>query len=165
MLIARRIPFQFLVVHLGIAGGGAGDNRRDAARKSIEALHTVAAPLGCSSRSKCCRTNCRAAAPSCTSSRTCSNSGQVGICLDFGHAHLEGDLVDTIETVSEHLLTVDLHDNRGRADEHLVPFDGDIDWPAALTTVQKIGYDGTLMLELGSRGSTKDTLVRARDGT
>ena len=38
-----------------------------------------------------------------------------GICLDFGHAHMYGDLVDAIETVSGHLVTTHLHDNRGRA--------------------------------------------------
>jgi sugar phosphate isomerase/epimerase len=86
----------------------------------------------------------------------------VGICLDVGHAHLDGDLVETIETVSEHLIAVDVHDNHGRVDDHLVPFDGSIDWPGALTVVQKVGYDGPLMLELGARGSTKEILGRAR---
>ena len=31
-------------------------------------------------------------------------AADVGICLDFGHAHIDGDLVDAIETVSEHLI-------------------------------------------------------------
>jgi sugar phosphate isomerase/epimerase len=55
-----------------------------------------------------------------------------------------------------------VHDNGGRTDDHLVPFDGTIDWPAALTAVQKVGYEGTLMLEIAARGSAKDTLVRAQ---
>ena len=55
---------------------------------------------------------------------------------------MDGDLVDAIETVSEHLITTHVHDNRGRTDDHLVPFEGTIDWPAALTAVQKVGYDG-----------------------
>ena len=29
-----------------------------------------------------------------------------------------------------------------------MPFDGTIDWPAALIALQKVGYEGTLMLEL-----------------
>ena len=37
----------------------------------------------------------------------------VGICLDFGHAHMDGDLVDGIETVSELLIAIHLHDNHG----------------------------------------------------
>jgi sugar phosphate isomerase/epimerase len=85
-----------------------------------------------------------------------------GICLDFGHAHIDGDVVDAIETVSEHLIATHVHDNGGRSDDHLLPFDGTIDWPAALTAVLKIGYDGPFMLELNPRGSTKETLARAR---
>ena len=44
--------------------------------------------------------------------------------------------------MSEHLIATHVHDNRGRTDDHLVPFEGTIDWPAALTAVQKVGYDG-----------------------
>src|SRR4029077_1825261 len=85
-----------------------------------------------------------------------------GICLDFGHAHLDGDLLDAIETASGHLIATHLHDNRGRADDHLVPFEGSIDWPAAMTAIQKVGYDRTLMFEIGARGSPKETLGRAQ---
>ena len=42
------------------------------------------------------------------------DASEVGICLDFGHAHMDGDLVEAIETVSEHLITTHVHDNRGR---------------------------------------------------
>ena len=48
----------------------------------------------------------------------------VGICLDYGHAHLMGDLGEAIETVSGHLWTTHVHDNGGRRDDHLVPFAG-----------------------------------------
>ena len=85
----------------------------------------------------------------------------VGICLDFGHAHMDGDLIDAIETVSEHFVTAHVHDNRGRTDDHLVPFEGTIDWPSALIAVQKVGYEGPLMFEVAAQGSARETLVRA----
>jgi sugar phosphate isomerase/epimerase len=75
---------------------------------------------------------------------------------------MDGDVVDAIETVSEHLLTTHVHDNRGRTDDHLVPFEGTIDWSGALTAVQKIGYDGTLLLEIAAHHSARHTLERAR---
>jgi len=86
----------------------------------------------------------------------------VGICLDFGHAHLDGDVVDAVETVSEHLIATHLHDNRGRSDDHLLPFDGTIDWAGTLLAVQKVGYDGPFMFEIVPNGSTRETLARAR---
>jgi len=72
------------------------------------------------------------------------------------------DLVDAIETVSEHFVSAHVHDNRGRTDDHLVPFEGTIDWPAALTAVLKVGYDGTLLVEIAAHGSPKNTLRKAQ---
>ncbi len=90
-------------------------------------------------------------------------SSEVGICLDFGHAHMDGDLIDAVETVSEHVITTHVHDNRGRTDDHLLPFDGTIDWAGALTALQKVGYDGPFMFEVVPNGSTKETLAKARN--
>jgi sugar phosphate isomerase/epimerase len=86
----------------------------------------------------------------------------VGVCLDFGHAHIDGDVLDAIEIVSGHLVAAHVHDNRGRTDDHLVPFEGTIDWPGAMTAVQKVGYDGPFVLELAAQGQTKEILKKAR---
>jgi sugar phosphate isomerase/epimerase len=91
------------------------------------------------------------------------DEGPIGICLDFGHAHMDGDLVDAIETVSEHLVTTHVHDNRGRTDDHLLPFEGTIEWPSALTAIQKVGYEGVLLFEVAAHGAAKATLQKARD--
>jgi sugar phosphate isomerase/epimerase len=174
--VARRIPLGTLVLHMGMprlrpmepGGGGrrAVDDgpmdSRVAARRSIEELVLVAKPLGVRIAVEVIPNEL---------SRTRSlvhfveedlDGLDVGICLDFGHAHIEGDLVDAIETVAEHLIAVDLHDNRRRADEHLVPFEGSIEWPAALTAIQKVGYDGPFVFEIAGRGAVRDTLERAR---
>ena len=86
--------------------------------------------------------------------RRCSNAtssvGDAGICLDFGHAHLMGDVADAIETVAEHLIATHVHDNRGRKDDHSCRSTARIDWDVALMTMQKIGYDGTYLMELAN---------------
>jgi sugar phosphate isomerase/epimerase len=63
--------------------------------------------------------------------------------------------------VSEHLIATHVHDNRGRADDHLIPFDGTIDWAAALTAIQKVGYEGPLLFEIAAHGSVADALKKA----
>jgi sugar phosphate isomerase/epimerase len=159
LYIARRIPVKVFVLHL--------EGSRDAARRKVEHLAGLAAPLGVTIAIE-------------VVSNELSRPGSLvhfieedltrdeivgavpGICLDFGHAHIAGDVVDAMELVSEHLVAVDVHDNCARKDDHLVPFEGTIDWPLALTTLQKIGYDRTLMFEIGARGSARDTLQRAR---
>ena len=176
--IARRIPVKVLATHLGLprpATKGAGaalrqspgqaPDGRAAARRSIEEVQRVAEPLGVQIAVEVIPNELSRAGSLVhfVEDDVDGLDGRpVGICLDFGHAHMDGDLVDAIETVSEHFITVHVHDNRGRADDHLVPFEGTIDWPAALTAIQKVGYDGPLMFEMAAQGSAKDTLARAQ---
>jgi len=164
--IGRRIQFRTFVVHLGRprAAGAQGGTNRDAARRSLDALAQVAEPLGIDIAVEVIPNDLSRAA-SLTELVADVDAPNVGICLDFGHARLDhpgGDVVDAVEVAAGHLLAIHVHDNRGRSDDHLVPFDGAIDWAASLTAVQKVGYDGALTFELSPRGSTKDTLARAR---
>lgn len=163
--IARRIPFTVLVAHIGLPRTQhptPADNSRDAARRSIGELQRLAQPLGVKLAIEVIPNELSRAGSLVHFIEEVLDSPDAGICLDFGHAHMDGDLVDAIETVSEHLVTTHVHDNRGRTDDHLVPFDGSIDWPGALTAIQKVGYDGTLLMEIASHGSAKETLVKAR---
>ena len=169
--IARRIPAKVLVMHLGLPRSqakGTSENGRDPARRSIETLRRLAAPLGVRIALEVIPNELSRAGSLVhfieedLEIDTAEAPG-VGVCLDFGHAHMDGDLLDAIETVSGHLITTHVHDNRGRTDDHLVPFEGTIDWPAALTAVQKVGYDDTLLLEIAAHGSAKETLRRARN--
>lgn len=175
LYIARRVPAAVFVVHLGLprwqrtdsagagpnAGAAPGDTR-DAARRSVDVLAGLAAPLGVKVALEVIPNELSRAGSLVHFVEEDLERTDVGVCLDFGHAHLDGDLVDTIEIVSEHLAAVHVHDNRGRADDHLIPFEGTIDWPGALTGIQKIGYDGPLILEIDGRGPTKDTLQKAK---
>lgn len=163
--LARRWPFRTFVVHAGLERARSqapGANSRDGARRSIAALADAARPLGVTVAVELIPNELSKAAALVHFVEDVLDAGAAAICLDLGHARLEGDVVDAIETVSEHIVLVHAHDNRGRHDEHLVPFDGAIDWPSALTALQKVGYDGTVMLEVGPQGSTKDTLARAK---
>ena len=164
--IARRIPTAVLVTHLGVprtqlrdAAIGANDSRT-AARRSIEELVRIAEPLGVQIAVEVIP-NELSRAGSIVHFIEDDLDG-VGICLDIGHAHLDGDVIDAVETVSEHLIATHVHDNRGRADDHLLPFDGTIDWAGTLLAVQKVGYEGPFMFEIVANGSAKETLARAR---
>lgn len=164
LAVARRVPYRFLVVHLGIPSGApmsAGDNNAGAARRSLEEIVVIAAESGV-----------RVAVeviPNALSTpdalvRLIEDELEgldVGVCLDYGHANLMGDLAEAIETVSGHLWTTHVHDNKGREDEHLVPFMGSIDWGIAMMETQKIGYDGVLMLEVANSSDPLDVLNRS----
>jgi len=86
--------------------------------------------------------------------------GSTGACLDVGHAHLSGGAPEAAELLSGYIATTHVHDNRGRRDDHLVPFDGAVDWPATLMTLSKVGYAGPLVFEVPDHGNAEVTLAR-----
>lgn len=165
LYVARRLPYRTLVVHAGLVKAqqpGPGANNRDAARRSIEALAEAAEPLGVGVAVELVPNELSRAGSLVHFIEDVLEAGAASVCLDLGHARLEGDVVDVIETVAEHVALVHAHDNRGRTDDHLLPFDGSIDWAAAMTALQKVGYDGPIVFEVTPQGSTRETLARMK---
>ena len=159
--IARELPFDTMVVHLGATAKGES-NVRAAGARSLEEICRLAEPLGVRLAVEVIPNELSSATALVTMIERDFEGAPVGICMDFGHAHLMGDVADAIETAAEHLITTHVHDNRGRDDDHLVPYLGTIDWPAALVTMQKIGYDGTYLMELANIGGPASVLEEAR---
>jgi sugar phosphate isomerase/epimerase len=161
--VAAQIPFRYLVLHLGVPTSeqqNASDNQPSAARRSVEEIATAAE-----------RANVRVAVevmPNALSDAATLallveeqlDGLDVGVCLDYGHAHLMGDLCEAIEELSGHMWTTHVHDNHGKRDDHLTPYAGTIDWDAAMMETQKIGYDGALMFEVADTGDPLDVLKR-----
>jgi sugar phosphate isomerase/epimerase len=161
--IARVIPFGLFVVHLGIPAAqqpGPQDNNRDAAIRSVEEIYRMAEPLGVKLALEVME-NTISTAPALVDLIENDLEGMdLRICMDVGHAFLLGDVTDAIDTASGYLATTHIHDNHGRRDDHLVPFEGAIDWAGTIMALEKIGYDGVFMLEVKSRQSAAVTLER-----
>ena len=162
--IARRIPYKTLVVHLGTPDSRStpGDNAKTAAARSAEEICGLADAFGIRVAFEVIPNSLSTPAALAALLDGGIEARNGGICLDFGHAFLGGDVVDAIETVSEHLMATHVHDNHRRADDHLVPYAGRINWGAALMSMQKIGYDGTYVMELAAVGEPSAVLDDAR---
>ena len=160
--IARQIPADVFVVHLGTPAAKGAENNRTAAFRSVEEICRLAEPIGIKVALEVIPNPISDAGALVDLLETDLDAPRTGICLDFGHAFLMGDVADTIETVAEHLVTTHVHDNGGRNDDHLVPFEGRINWDIALMTMQKVGYDGTYLMELANTGSPAAVLEQAR---
>ena len=162
--IAKTIPFSFLVVHLGVPVAqhpGPGDNHRESAIRSVEEIHGMAEAVGVKVALEVMG-NSLSTAPDLVEILEHSFEGtDLGLCMDVGHAHLLGDAPEAIEIASEYLVTTHIHDNRGQSDDHLVPFQGTINWAATIMAFEKIGYDGVLMYEVKAVESTRAVLERA----
>jgi len=150
---AEDLPFSRLILHMGGSRETADPRKRDAAFSSLEHLTLHAKHLGVT----VCIEN------------TTSQMGDPAYLRDFvdetrltalrfnfdiGHAHLtEGPAADRIaqsfEPFRDLTASAHIHDNHGEKDEHLAPYDGTIDWPAALKLFRSApAKDLPLTLEL-----------------
>ena len=162
--IAQTIPFKYLVVHLGVPAvqqPGADDNHREAAIRSVEEIHNMAEAAGVTVALEVMGNNLSTAPDLIEILERSFEGVNLGVCMDVGHAHILGDTAEAIEIASEYLVTTHIHDNRRQSDDHLVPFQGSINWGATIMALEKIGYDGVLMYEVKAAESTKAVLERA----
>jgi sugar phosphate isomerase/epimerase len=164
LALADAVPYSALVVHVGVPEPYAqpDDNNLDAARHSIETLYEDATARGVRLALEVIPNALSQPEVLATFVEQTLELPDVGICLDTGHAHLLGDVVEAIETVSGQLLTTHVHDNAGRQDDHRLPFDGSINWPAVMMAFEKVGYGGPFMLELAATADLHGTLRQAR---
>lgn len=159
--IAATVPFGYLVVHLGVPSQDSAANSRTAIARSLETIAEAAEPLGVTLALELIPN------PLSIGSRLVQwleedlDLGRAGICLDVGHAHIVGDVMEAVETCSGHIVTTHLHDNDGRRDDHRMPGQGTIDWDGTMMAFQKVGYDGVLVFELAPAADWRGTLARA----
>lgn len=77
----------------------------------------------------------------------------VGVCYDFGHGNLAGGFHrQNLNIIGPRLRAIHVQDNHGMADEHLMPFHGNIDWAEAMAGLADIGYRGDLTYEIQEFG-------------
>lgn len=161
---ARALGASVVVVHLGVPRDpppGPRDNDAAAARHSLETIADACQAAGLRLAIEVIPN--ALAAPAAVREWLDGelDLGPTGACVDTGHAHLAGGAPEAIEELGGHIITTHLHDNRGRSDDHLLPFDGTIDWTGTLAALSKVGYAGPLVFELPDHGDAARTLDRA----
>ena len=73
----------------------------------------------------------------------------VGLCMDAGHIHTHFNDEFNYEFFKGRYYMVHLHDNHGDGlDEHLLPFDGTVDWEKVIRILKENNFAGPLTLEL-----------------
>ncbi len=70
-------------------------------------------------------------------------------CLDTGHSHVFGEkLSDAIAILGDDLQLLHVHDNTGDDDQHLLPYQGTIQWQDFYKALGSQHFPGVLSLEL-----------------
>ena len=77
----------------------------------------------------------------------------IGVCYDSSHANLTKAPFRILERYGDRVIAVHISDNGGEADDHVLPFEGNIDWAKFSETFRALNYQGTLLLEVEMRRS------------
>lgn len=77
------------------------------------------------------------------------NDDGIVACLDVGHINMFDRPVDeAVRILGNNLKVLHLHDNYGRADLHLPPLYGNVNWLGLKKALDDIGYNGVYSMEL-----------------
>jgi sugar phosphate isomerase/epimerase len=85
----------------------------------------------------------------------------IGIVLDTGHAHLEGQIQPFLQQLPSKIRHIHVSDNNGVFDEHLGLGKGTIDWAQFTQIVKANGFSGTVLTE--SVFGAKETLQKLKE--
>ena len=145
--IAEQIPFRFLVQHLGTPNESFSDKKFEAAMTSIEHLRAFAKPLGVRILLENIP-NELSTPDRLVEMIKSAHFDDVGVCFDFGHAHIEGSVREGFEILRNHIRSTHVHDNAKDKDSHLWPGQGTIDWKEAIELLRSAPQTPPLLLEL-----------------
>ena len=82
-------------------------------------------------------------------------------CFDCGHEFLYNEGIGVLEKYASRLTAVHIHDNFGKVDDHMLPFEGRIDWAALTRRLARLERNFTISLEVMREDSEPDFTDRA----
>jgi len=146
--IAEQIPFRFLVQHLGTPNESFDDKKFEATMTSIEHLRAFAKPLGVRILLENIP-NDLSTPDKLVEMIQLAHFDDVGVCFDFGHAHIMSSVSEAFEILRPHVCSTHVHDNDKLKDSHLWPGQGTINWKEAMELLRSAQQKPPLLLELG----------------
>lgn len=161
--VAENAPFRFLIQHVGVGNETFSEHKFfDAAMSSIEHLRAFAKPLGVRILLENIPNELSTPERLVELVQT-GHFDDVGFCFDIGHAHLEQGVEESFVLMKDRIRSTHLHDNGKDRDSHLLPGNGNIDWPAAMVLLRSAPLAPPLLLELEGEaaGNLAETIPAA----
>jgi sugar phosphate isomerase/epimerase len=158
---AERIPCRYLIQHIGQGRQYSDPRKLDAAFTSLEHLAVFAKARGVTIALE--NTPDELGSPSSLQHFLMdTHLHDVKLCFDTGHAHIDAGVDVSFDAMRDRVVTAHVHDNRGQKDEHLLPFEGTIDWEAAGATLASAPQPVPIVLELKEQSSGAPSLDQFR---
>jgi len=159
--IAERLPFRYLVVHLGLPGEEYDMRKFDAAFTSLEHLNIFAKDRGAQILVENIPNDL--STPERLLEFIQYTRLKLNVCFDTGHAHMGAGVRPAFQALKEHIRSTHVHDNNGAKDEHLMPFEGGIDWTQTIRDFRAVDGQFPTLFELRDYGSDSSGLARLRE--
>ena len=156
--VAERLPYSYLVLHLGVPGEEYDLRKFDAAFTSVEHLKIFAKERGVQILLE--NIPSELSAPERMLAFFQYTRLDLKVCFDTGHAHMTGGVQAAFRTLRERIAAIHLHDNHGEKDEHLLPFEGEIDWAQTIRDFRSAGIQFPLLFEVNSERHEPGILAR-----
>ena len=132
--LVEHVPFRYCVQHVARPRDIPDQRRWDAAFSSLELLSLFARQRGVTLALE--NTPGEMASPANLKHfLEQTRLTNVKLCFDTGHAHLESGVAAGLEAIRDLVVTTHIHDNRGERDDHVLPYEGTIDWNGALAAL------------------------------
>ena len=159
--VADLLPFRYLILHLGLPDEEYELRKFDAAFTSIEHLKIFAKERGVQVLLENIPNELS------TPERLLefihyTRMTDLKVCFDTGHAHMTCGVRPALQTLKEHIASTHVHDNHREKDDHLLPFDGEIDWQQTVRDFRTLEGQFPLLFELRHYGPEKASLARLR---
>jgi sugar phosphate isomerase/epimerase len=88
-----------------------------------------------------------------------------GICWDVGHANVSGyKMSEQMEILRGKIDVLHIHDNHGARDEHLLPFEANVDWQDVAEGIKRADFGGILDVEVTAWALSGDREIRENFG-
>jgi len=147
--VAEHIPFRYMVQHMGVAEEEYDEHKVEAAFNALDELSSFARQRGVEILLENMPNELSSA------ERLVHFLGvthlKLGFCFDVGHAHMNEGVEAAYRTMEDRIRSTHLHDNNGKADQHLFPFlsqGGTIDWKKTIELLRSRPDQYPLLLEL-----------------
>ena len=155
--VAERIPFRYLIQHIGNNRQAADSRSFDAAFNSLEHLVVFAKHRGVTIALENTpgEFGCAASLQQFVKE---THMKDLRFCFDIGHAHIDSGVAASLEAMHGRIVSTHLHDNHGEKDEHLLPGAGVIDWDAAVKALRANLEELPFVLELKEKAAGDPSL-------
>ena len=145
--VAEVLPFRFLIQHIGTPSESFSEKKFDHVMTAIEHLRAFAKPLGVTILVENIP-NELSEPEKLVDVIQIGHFKDVGVCFDFGHAHIMNTIARDFDVLREHIRSTHVHDNTRERDAHFWPGEGNIDWREAMELVQTAPHVPPLLMEI-----------------